>query len=85
MSPITSRDSSNKKRQAKYISKIPIMEAIIARIPAHQSAEGPFQLPMNIATGYGGTGKDLWAWALCDAPLIVYALARFGLGAEPSV
>lgn len=61
------------------------METIVARILAHQSEEGPFQLPMNIAAGYGGTGQDQWAWALCDAPLIVYALVKFGVGDEPEV
>jgi hypothetical protein len=63
----------------------PGIKAIVARILEHQSAEGPFQLPMNIPTHFGGTGQDEWAWALCDAPLIVYALARFGLGNEPEV
>ena len=61
------------------------METIVARILAHQSEEGPFQLPMNIAVGYGGTGQEQWAWALCDAPLIVYALVKFGVGDEPEV
>ncbi|MBP6802752.1 MAG: hypothetical protein KA362_01465 [Chloroflexi bacterium] len=61
------------------------METIVARILARQSEEGPFQLPMNIAAGYGGTGQDQWAWALCDAPLIVYALVKFGVGDEPEV
>ncbi len=26
-----------------------------------------------------------WAWALCDAPLLVYALLKFGLGDQPAV
>jgi hypothetical protein len=55
------------------------MQGIISRILQHQSDEGPFQLPTNIPTHFGGTGQDQWAWALCDAPLIVYALAKFGL------
>ena len=63
----------------------PGMDEIIERILAHQSAEGPFQLCANIPTHFGGTGQDTWAWALCDAPLIVYALARFGLGGRPGV
>jgi hypothetical protein len=63
----------------------PGMEAVIARILEHQSAEGPFQLSMNISAHYGGTGQDQWAWALCDAPLIVYALVKFGLENEPAV
>jgi hypothetical protein len=63
----------------------PGMGGIIARILNHQSAEGPFQLPLNIGTNYGGSGQDQWGWALCDAPLILYALAKFGLGNEPAV
>jgi len=63
----------------------PGMEVIITRILAHRSDEGPFQLPTNIPEHYGGSGKDTWAWALCDAPLLVYALAQFGLGDRPEV
>jgi len=63
----------------------PGMDAIIARIMEHQSPEGPFQLPMVISAQHGGTGQEQWAWALCDAPLIVYALARFGLANDPRV
>jgi hypothetical protein len=63
----------------------PGMEIIIQRILEHQSAEGPFQLTANIPVHYGGTGEDQWAWALCDAPLIVYALAKFGLQDDPRV
>ena len=63
----------------------PGVDTIVTRILAHQSAEGPFQLPTNIPTHFGGTGQDRWAWALCDAPLIVYALVKFGLKNEPAV
>jgi hypothetical protein len=61
------------------------VDKIIEQILKHQSAEGPFQLPMSIPSQYGGAGQDQWAWALCDAPLIVYALVKFGLTDEPSV
>ena len=63
----------------------PHVDTIVTRILEHQSTEGPFQLPMNIPTHFGGTGQDQWAWALCDAPLIIYALAKFGLRNEPAV
>lgn len=63
----------------------PGVDQIIARILEHQSAEGPFQLPVNIPAHFGGTGQDQWAWALCDAPLIVYALVKFGLEDDPAV
>jgi hypothetical protein len=63
----------------------PGMDMIIERILQHQSTEGPFQLTMNIPQHFGGTGQDQSAWALCDAPLIVYALAKFGLATHPAV
>ncbi len=66
-------------------SEDPGMSEIIARIFSHQSTEGPFQLSTNIPTHFGGTGSDQWAWALCDAPLIVYALVKFGLSSRPEV
>ena len=55
------------------------IDEIIEKILAHQSYEGPFQLPTKISKSYGGSGEEQWAWALCDAPLIVYSLAKFGL------
>ncbi len=63
----------------------PPVAEIIPRILQHQSGEGPFQLPMNIPTHYGGSGDDQWAWALCDAPLLVYALIKFGLEDTPEI
>ncbi len=63
----------------------PGIDAIIERILSHQSAQGPFALPMNIATSHGGSGQEQLAWALCDAPLILYALLKFGLGDDKRV
>jgi hypothetical protein len=67
------------------MARDPGMDVIIERILEHQSDEGPFQLSANIPTHFGGTGTDQWAWALCDAPLTVYALAKFGLADHPPV
>ncbi|MDD5371286.1 MAG: hypothetical protein PHQ40_19570 [Anaerolineaceae bacterium] len=67
------------------VSHDPGVDAIVARVLQRQSAEGPFLLPVNISTSYGGSGQDQWGWALCDAPLIVYSLAKFGLANEPAV
>ena len=63
----------------------PGIDAIVAAILRHQSEEGPFQLPAKIGAAYGGSGEETWGWALCDAPLSVYALTRFGLGDTPEV
>ncbi|MCX5976457.1 MAG: hypothetical protein NTV33_06430 [Coprothermobacterota bacterium] len=63
----------------------PGMAAVTDRVLAHRSGEGPFQVLMNIPRAYGGSGEDQWAWALCDAPLLLYALSLFGLGDDPGV
>lgn len=63
----------------------PEIKQIIERICEHQAPEGSFQVLMNIPPRYGGTGKDQWAWALCDAPLILYALVKFGLGEDERI
>jgi hypothetical protein len=66
-------------------SSDPQMDRIISRILEHQSPEGPFQVLMNIPLHFGGSGQDQFAWALCDTPLVVYALTKFGLGNEARV
>ena len=63
----------------------PGIDAVHSAILRQQDPAGPFQVLMNIPTHYGGTGTDTWAWALCDAPLVVYALAKMGLRDHPSV
>lgn len=63
----------------------PGVNAIVERIFARQSRQGPFSLPMTIAPAYGGDGAEQWAWALCDAPLVLYALLKFGLGDDERV
>lgn len=50
----------------------------IASILRGSSEEGPFQIPMKISGSYGGSGEEDRAWALCDAPLLTYALVKFG-------
>jgi hypothetical protein len=58
---------------------------IVRKITAHQDPLGPFHVLMNIPTHFGGTGKDQWCWAPCDAPLLLYALVKFGLQEDPRV
>lgn len=57
----------------------PEMEELIAKVMHHQDPDGPFQIQTNIPVHFGGTGKDVWAWSLCDAPSVLYALVKFGL------
>ena len=55
------------------------VKAIAKKVMARQSKQGPFQLPMNIPAHFNGSGRDEWAWALCDAPILVSALIKMGL------
>ena len=61
------------------------MQQVVDRTLAHQSEEGPFQLPMQISEHYGGSGEETGAWALCDAPLILYALSKLGYGGDARI
>jgi hypothetical protein len=45
----------------------------------YRSDDGLFQLPMNIPVHFGGSGQDERAWALCDAPLLLYAASKMNL------
>ncbi len=85
------RSASQSFHKLSFLAEIgitqddPGMDAIISRILEHQDADGPFQLQANIPVHFGGSGEDTWAWALCDAPVTLYALARFGLSNDPRV
>ncbi len=61
------------------------IEKLTQRITNHQSSEGPFQVLVNINPRYGGTGEDQFAWMLCDAPLVTYAMVKFGLKEKPEI
>ncbi len=63
----------------------PPVKKIVEKVMEHQSTQGPFQLPTNIPVHFGGSGKDEWAWALCDAPVILASLIRMGMGKDPRV
>ncbi len=55
------------------------LQPVMERILGLQSAEGPFQQSALIAQHYGGSGQEVRGWALCDAPLVSYALGKMGL------
>lgn len=58
---------------------------IIENIFKNTSKEGVFQVLTNIPVHFGGSGKDQFAWSLCDAPTIVYSLAKLGLTQDENV
>ena len=56
----------------------PGIKQILGLIEKYHSPEGPYQVLTNIPVHFGGSGKDQMSWALCDAPLLVYALNKLG-------
>lgn len=63
----------------------PGIDGVVKRVLAHHSAQGPFQVVVNIPTHFGGSGEDEANWSLCDAPLLLYALVKFDLGDDARV
>lgn len=85
------KDASHPLHKLAFLAELgvtvadPGMDSIVRKIMAHQSAEGPFQILINIPSHFGGSGKDDWNWILCDAPMLVYALAKLGLADDPQL
>jgi hypothetical protein len=63
----------------------PGIQSILDKVMSHRSAESLFTLPINIPTHFGGTGEMVWGWALCDAPILLYCLAKMGYKDHPWV
>jgi hypothetical protein len=59
----------------------PAIETVMAR----QSPDGAFLTLINIPKAYGGSDEDMWTWALCDAPTLLYALLKIGLHPDSRV
>lgn len=54
------------------------MGPVVERVLARRDGDGVPRLPVNIGEAYGGTGVETFGWALCDAPTVLYALAKMG-------
>jgi len=63
----------------------PGMGRVVRELFAHRGAEGAFETLLRVPEAFGGSGRATWAWMLCDAPLILYCLAAFGLADHPHV
>ncbi len=63
----------------------PGLKKMVTSLLKHPADTGAFQVLMNIPPRYGGSGQDQWAWALCDSPLVLYALVKLGLGGDARV
>jgi hypothetical protein len=55
---------------------IPEIDHAVSQIMNHKDKYGVYQSLTNIPEHYGGTGKDIFGWCLCDAPLLLLALLK---------
>jgi hypothetical protein len=66
------------------VNDLPVKK-IVSKVMEYQSKQGPFQLPVNIPAHFGGSGWDEWAWALCDAPVVLASLIQMGMSDDKRV
>jgi hypothetical protein len=61
------------------------IDPIVQKVLQNQSAEGAFQIKINVKPALGGSGQDVSGWALCDSPSVLYSLAKMGLRKDPRI
>ena len=60
-------------------TEVPEIRSAVDEILKHRDSHGVYQSLVNIPKHFGGTGEDAFAWSLCDAPLLLLALAEAGI------
>lgn len=63
----------------------PGISEVADAILSHRSGEGMPLSNLLVSKSFGGDGVPGPGWMLCDAPLLIHALASFGLGGDPRV
>ena len=58
------------------------IKAISNIIIEHRSEDGLFQSKLEIPERWGGKGTGEIMWLLCDSPVLIYALQKFGVNNE---
>jgi hypothetical protein len=59
-----------------FDTDVPEIKTAIDEILKHHDENGIYQSMTNIPKHYGGTGEDVFAWCLCDEPLLLLALLK---------
>ena len=63
----------------------PQIDMAIKQIIMNKDENGIPKSMTNVPKHFGGSGEDTLAWALCDAPLMLYALIKSGIDYENHV
>ncbi|MGI6090123.1 MAG: hypothetical protein ACOYEL_01855 [Saccharofermentanales bacterium] len=59
--------------------EVPEIKVAIDEILKHRDEHGIYQSMTNVPKHFGGTGKNVFSWCLCDAPLLLLALLKAGM------
>lgn len=65
--------------------EVPQIASAVEAILAHRDPRGVYQSVSRIPVRYGGTDQEVFGWALCDAPVLLTALALAGVDVEEHV
>ena len=58
---------------------VPEILTAVDKIMENKDENGVYQSLTNIPEHFGGSGKDIFGWCLCDAPLLLLALLKAGI------
>lgn len=64
---------------------VPQIDMAIQQILKNKDENGIPKSMTNIPKHFGGSGENTLAWALCDAPLMLYALIKAGIDYESHI
>jgi hypothetical protein len=62
-----------------FDTSTPEIKTAVDKILDHKDKFGIYQSLTNIPKHFGGDGKDVFGWCLCDAPLMFTALLKTGI------
>ena len=63
----------------------PGMAEVVEALLSNQAAEGAFTSLVKVPEAFGGSGEEVLSWMLCDSPIVLQALLRFGMQEHPAV
>ena len=64
---------------------VPEIDKAIVQILEHKDENGIYQSLTNVPKHFGGSGEDVFAWSLCDAPSLLTALIMAGVDYEKHI
>ena len=68
-----------------FDTDIPEINSAIGEILMHKDGNGVHQSMTNVPKHFGGSGKNVFGWCLCDAPSLLHALLKANVDYEEHI